>query len=259
MSRSIIVLLVILALSALKFSPAIALNATYTAGLIEGTVNGGGCTVLGGTLLSDAIDAKQTQTIELCKFDDRYLRIVYYGGCTENIGQGKDPVTGKPYTFAVPCDVPKACDGSVIWGNNPVRGFHHVAKLNVKAEGKDFYILTGSIGILCSFESFILEEKKINIVLQAAKGTTGSIDVFIPQELMTGEFNVMVDGKDAEYEIERTQEGAKIIIEVDFPQGQREIDIIGTQVIPEFSTFGLIIFATAISLIIATRLMPKLK
>jgi hypothetical protein len=53
-------------------------------------------------------------------------------------------------------------------------------------------------------------------------------------------------------------ETTKITIPIDFSQKERRIDIVGTHVIPEFPAFGLIIFASAIALIMATRLMPKL-
>lgn len=129
-------------------------------------------------------------------------------------------------------------------------------KIQVKAEGRQFDIETHSEGAICNLE-FIQQEKKISIIIRGVKGTESTVDVIIPHELLSGEFKVMLDGSSTQFTINRTEKDSTITVALDFPQSERQVDIIGTQVIPEFQVLALIIFATAISYIIFARLIPK--
>jgi hypothetical protein len=260
---SVFGLLVILASSMFAFVTNIAAYAIHPIPVVDGTVTKSGCRVIEGTIVIDTVDARHTQSFELCKFGNQYFRIVMYAACIEEEGVGKDPDTGKVYTFPTPCDVPKPCDAPDSWGK-ATTNFGYYDKVQVTVEGKQFDILTDSTGAICNILEFIQEEKKISLIVKGVKDTKRSIAVIIPNELLNGEFKVMVDGRSTEFNITKTEifgwdlpPSSTITIGLDFSQNERRIDIIGTQVIPEFPAFGLIILATSVSIILATRLIPK--
>lgn len=70
------------------------------------------------------------------------------------------------------------------------------------------------------------------------------------------DFLVMVDGEETDFEETDTTSMARTL-KIPVPAGAGEIEIIGTHVIPEFPTFSVIIFATAMSAILATSLIVK--
>lgn len=259
------VYLLVLALLIFASLSNITVSATHPAVAIDGTVTKSGCRVIGGDILTDTIDTHHTQTIELCEFDNKYFRIVQYAECVASEGVGRGPDTGRIYTFPTPCDIPRVCKLPESWGN--IGSYYYYDKLQVKVEEKQFDIWIGSKGAICNFLEFVQEEKKISIIARGVNGTKTSIDVTIPNELLSGEFKVMVDGRSTEFNIKKTEvldippsdvpPSSTLTIDLDFPENEMKIDIIGTQVIPEFPAFGLIIFAAAISLILATKLMPK--
>lgn len=256
MRYSALVLTCIVLLSMLVFLPNSAIYSTHPSPVIEGTVTPEGCNSIGGSILTDTTDEQHKLTIELCKFGSKYYRIYYNLDCVvEQTGAGKDPDTGKAYFFNYICDVPRLCNPPYSWGITNVRYWNQ--RLQVNVEGKQFGIVTGSAGAICNFESFNQEEKKLTIVSQGIKDTEGFIDVTIPNEFLSGEFKVMIDGTITEFAINMT-ETTKITIPIDFSQKERRIDIVGTHVIPEFPAFGLIIFGISLALILTVALTPKL-
>jgi len=70
------------------------------------------------------------------------------------------------------------------------------------------------------------------------------------------DFIVLIDGEETDFEETDTTSMARTL-KIPIPAGAEKIEIIGTHVIPEFPTFSVIIFATAMSAILATSLISK--
>jgi hypothetical protein len=232
---------------------------------LDGTVSKKGCEVIGGTIVIDSVDAQRKQSIELCKFDNQYFRTVNYFGCLEEGREGKNPSTEKVYIFPTPCDLPKTCDDPNSWGNFLSIFYYDITQIEV--DGKKFDVLTTSRGALCNILKFNQNEKSIVITTKNAQGAKASIDVIIPNELLGGEFKVLVDGNDAIFNIKKTAivdfhlapgSISTITTELSFAHPESEIEIIGTQVVPEFPSLSLIALSIATSFIIGIRLIPKI-
>ena len=92
---------------------------------------------------------------------------------------------------------------------------------------------------------------KIPRALMDAKTTSGADDVFI----------VLIDG--AEIEAQQTATSDSRTLTINFLEGDSDIEIIGTQIVPEFGAIAALVLAVAIISIIAVsaktrlRLMPK--
>jgi len=249
----------------LSFFPSTLVYGSHSNITIYGTIIEESCEIIGGRIITEFIDAQHTQMIDLCKYGDRYFRLVisYPGTGIEPEGSWKDPETGKHYTFSYPTEEPKPCDLTNSWGNS-YGGAAYLntenAKLTVSAGEQHFDILALSKGTICDFW-FIQEEKKVSLGIRGLASSTSFLDVTVPQELLSGDFKVLVDGNEVEFKIKTTRTNSTLSLEFPFSGVSivnKQIDIIGTQVIPEFSTFGLVIFATAVSAVLTIRLVPEL-
>ena len=96
----------------------------------------------------------------------------------------------------------------------------------------------------------------------------GEITLDIPRSVLDSKsgrsddsFFVLVDGEETDYDEKTTSTTRSVTIQ--FPAGAEEIEIIGTQIVPEFGPIAALVLAVAIISIIAVsaktrlRLMPK--
>lgn len=227
----------------------------------DGLITRGGCSVIHGTLVTDTIDG---QTVGLCKYNDKYFRLYDFGGCSEVIGQWKDPDTGKFYKFGAACMAPHFCDvygthweiyetGSDYW-----KDYSYSLPINI--EGNEFNIniqLNGKI--TCNWFNFIQEEKTISVI-SAGYDDDNSIGLTIPKELLSGDFKVLIDEKMADFKISESEKNSTIVVGLDFTPDnggkygtQRKIEIIGTQAIPEFPVTLLLLTISFISIILLSK------
>jgi len=233
---------------------------------IDGTVSKSGCSVVNGTVIETL--GVQSEPIQVCKFANKVLKIVEYKGCTENIVETKDPDTGVSYGFPTPCHVPISCTPNYSW--NIISGIEHYDMLPVEIEERKYTINLASEDGVCSSLVFIPAEKKIGIILKGIWENMTTISVYLPKELMDGEFTVTVDDHKVNPQIREFSdycepylpdcriEYYKMDIEIEQTEDQRKIDILGTRVIPEFSSPGLIILAITLSFLLFTRVRSKL-
>jgi len=133
-------------------------------------------------------------------------------------------------------------------------------------ENTDFdvsYSITGGkvLGITADVEA--------NSLLVSIQTTSdGTLTITLPRELIDAKINgeddsffVLIDGEEVEFEEETTS--ADRTLTISFQDGAEEIEIIGTQIVPEFGAIAALVLAVAIISIIAVsaktrlRLMPK--
>jgi len=117
---------------------------------------------------------------------------------------------------------------------------------------KDMIIDFESLALVISINATSDGTITVNIprVLMDAKTTSGEDDIFI----------ILIDGAEVTYNEEKTTSSRTLTIQ--FLEGDSDIEIIGTQIVPEFGPIAALVLAVAIISIIAvsakTRLlMPK--
>lgn len=233
-----------------------------TSGIIMKSV----CTTIGGKIVNITIGVNQESTAELCEHYGDYFRLYVPETCYDAIGSWKDPKTGKQYTFPSTCDVPILSNAGGTAGlYNGSYGYIESSSIEVpiSIENRNFDVIVESNGqILYNNLQFDKEQKKIEIVSKGA-GSTNSITVIIPKELLSGEFIVLDEGEKTDFDLKETENASIITVGLDYRIGSdplpwsERINIIGTRVIPEFSEIGMIIFTIALSCIFITRIKPK--
>jgi MG2 domain-containing protein len=124
----------------------------------------------------------------------------------------------------------------------------------VKAQdGKSFNLEIASNSTVTAPE-FKQEEKKISFHVEGQTGTRGVTDITIPKALLGGQITVSIDGKVIPGEssdvviIADTEEG--MTLEINYHHSEHTIEVIGTNVVPEFP-LAMIVMAAAISSVIA--------
>ena len=136
----------------------------------------------------------------------------------------------------------------------------------IHVEGTDFdvsYSITGGkvLGIIADIEA-----KSLLVSIETT--SDGTLIITLPRELIDAKisgqddsFFVLIDGEEVEFEEETTSTDRTLTIH--FQDGAEEIEIIGTQIVPEFGAIAALVLAVAIISIIAVsaktrlRLMPK--
>ena len=136
----------------------------------------------------------------------------------------------------------------------------------IHVDGTDFdvsYNITGGkvLGITADIEG-----KSLLVSIQTT--SDGTLTITLPRELIDAKINgaddsffVLIDGEEVEFGEETTSTDRTLTI--NFQDGAEEIEIIGTQIVPEFGAIAALVLAVAIISIIAVsaktrlRLMPK--
>ncbi len=103
-----------------------------------------------------------------------------------------------------------------------------------------------------------------SIVLMIDAESDGSISLAIPRDVLDSQsddgdsdFIVLVDGEEADFD-EVDSDDATRTLDITFPEGATQIEIIGTFAVPEFGTVAAIILAVAIISIIAVSARTRL-
>ncbi|GEM_PF-6189154 len=116
----------------------------------------------------------------------------------------------------------------------------------ITAEGKQFGVETWTTYEIKEM-NFSQEEKKISYIVDDQNTRQGLFDVIIPQQLMSGEFTLMIDGRAHSLaETSVNSNGTHSFIDYRHEGPAKNIDFIGTEVIPEFP-FELIVLGTSIT------------
>ena len=109
--------------------------------------------------------------------------------------------------------------------------------------------------------SIIPDLDETSLIITIETTTDGELMITLPKDVIDGIFFVLVDGEETIYTEEVNDNSSTLIIP--FYNGTEEIEIIGTFVIPEFSTIVVLVLAIAIITIITITsksrlsIMPK--
>jgi len=109
------------------------------------------------------------------------------------------------------------------------------------------YVIRGG-----TVKDIIVDEKFLELIVLIETETSGTITLNLPRSAIDAKTNdgnddswiVLVDGMEANYE-EETQTESRIIT-INFEEGDSDIEIIGTFVVPEFGTFTYLVLSASI-------------
>ena len=113
------------------------------------------------------------------------------------------------------------------------------------------YELTGNVIAMA------LDQELTSLLIGIENTKDSVFSINLPQEMITSEnneFAVLVNGLEVDYDLELLDN--EVVLKFFVPDGTQEIEIIGTQVIPEFPLGGILVFVSMISVVI---LLTKLR
>jgi predicted secreted protein with PEFG-CTERM motif len=135
-------------------------------------------------------------------------------------------------------------------------------ELAVKGGGEEFCVPYEVDGAAVTRTSVSSATK--SLILKIETESDGSIMLAIPRDVLDAtedgsdvDFIVLVDDEEADFE-ETDSDDSTRMVEVVFPEGASQIEIIGTYAVPEFGTMAAIILAVAIVSIIAVSARTRL-
>lgn len=126
----------------------------------------------------------------------------------------------------------------------------------IKADGNDFAVSIASNSDVSNI-NFDSQAKKISFTVTGETGTEGVADITIPKSLLGGSLTVMMDGQPvSQNDVIETDTQDSTILEINYHHSSHEIEIAGTNAVPEFplSTFTLVV---ALSSILITNLFSN--
>ena len=143
---------------------------------------------------------------------------------------------------------------------------NQIFEVNAENEGTfdvEYSITGGTV------KDMVIDFEGLSLIVSIDSTSDGTITLKIPRELMDAKttsgdddvFIVLIDG--AEVEAQQTATTSSRTLTINFLQGDSDIEIIGTQIVPEFGAIAALVLAVAIISIIAVsaktrlRLMPK--
>lgn len=231
---------------------------------IDGTVSQKGCDVIGGTIIKEPLTADH-MPIDICKFGDRNLQIITYWVCAASVGHWTDPETGIEYGFPTPCDEPKIpqkrCDRAIkayeYYRQNTTSMLYNEL---VMVEKRPFYIQIGIDGYShCTDWQFNQTEKRLSLFVSGGRYDVAPMNITIPTALLDGNFTILMNGQETkDYSLQDGEHISTIMTNLSlstrdsgFPEGR--IDVIGTNVVPEFPISVAVLAALISAAVIAGR------
>ena len=127
----------------------------------------------------------------------------------------------------------------------------------VNAEDQDFTVNIATNSEVDNFE-FSQQEKKISFVVDGEDGSAGFAEVTIPKRLLSGEMTVFVDENVVTTNdvIAKSNTETEMTLEINYHHSIHQIEIVGTNVVPEFPLVAIVI-ATTIAMVIGISLVAK--
>jgi predicted secreted protein with PEFG-CTERM motif len=103
-----------------------------------------------------------------------------------------------------------------------------------------------------------------SLLVTLTSSSDGNLTMTMPRSLIdakatTGDdqFFVLVDGADSEFNESKTTDSRTITVSI--PEGTQEVEVIGTQVVPEFGGLSFVVLVIAIISIVAISSKTRLK
>ena len=128
--------------------------------------------------------------------------------------------------------------------------------IKVHAEGKDFDVEVASNSTVVANPTFDEQNKKLSFTVQGDAGTKGVTQITIPKSLLNGDLTVMIDGNAmAQTDVVKTVDtDTETTLELNYHHSTHQIDIVGTNAIPEFSTVAsLVLVVSLVSVIVLSQ------
>ncbi len=124
--------------------------------------------------------------------------------------------------------------------------------LKVKAEGKDFDVGIASNSTTVDNLNFDAQNKKLSFTVQGDNGTKGVTQITIPKSLLSGDLTVMIDGHVMTQSdvIETANNDTDVTLELNYHHSTHQIDIIGTNAVPEFSSLSFLVLVFSVLAVI---------
>jgi len=128
---------------------------------------------------------------------------------------------------------------------------HNTKNYTITAEGKDFHVYVDAWTAIPLGIEFDQQNKKLVLDVDTSDSYKRA-EIFIPHELLDGEFTFFVNGVQRT-DIETHKEAGYSYISPGIVTDKTKIEIIGTTAIPEFPVTALVLIASIIASLIVTR------
>jgi len=129
----------------------------------------------------------------------------------------------------------------------------------IKAAGKDFSVQVATNSSDVSDVKFDEQGKKLSFTVQGETGTKGVTEVTIPKSLLSGDLTVMMDGQVMAQSdvIETADTNDEVTLELNYHHSTHQIDIVGTNAVPEFGSLVSVVLVFSIVSIIILSLKTR--
>ncbi|CUR52310.1 conserved exported protein of unknown function [Nitrosotalea devaniterrae] len=134
--------------------------------------------------------------------------------------------------------------------------------LSVKAEGHDFDVQVASNSTSVSDLNFDEQNKKLSFTVQGDAGTKGVTEITIPKSLLSGDLTVMIDGQAMAQSdvVETASTDTATTLELNYHHSTHQIDIVGTNTVPEFSSVvSLVLVASVLTMIVISSQVRRIR
>lgn len=128
--------------------------------------------------------------------------------------------------------------------------------------GQSYTVNYGITG--ATIDDVSISSQDTSLIVSLKSANDGNLTMTMPRSLIdaktsTGDdqFFVLVDGADTDFTESKTN--ADRTITVSFPQDTRQIEVIGTQVVPEFGGLSFVVLMVALVSIVAVSAKTRLK
>ena len=128
--------------------------------------------------------------------------------------------------------------------------------VKIQAEGKDFDVEVASNSTTVNNLNFDEQNKKLSFTVQGDTGTKGVTQITIPKSLLSGDLTVMIDGHVMAQSdvVETANTDTQTTLELNYHHSTHQIDIVGTNAVPEFSSLvTLVLVLSILSVIVLSQ------
>jgi predicted secreted protein with PEFG-CTERM motif len=133
--------------------------------------------------------------------------------------------------------------------------------MSVSAEGHDFDVKIASNSTSVNNLNFDEQNKKLSFTVQGDPGTKGVTEITIPKSLLSGDLTVMIDGQAMAQSdvVETDNTDNETTLELNYHHSTHQIDIVGTNAVPEFGTLAsIVLVASVLSVIVVSSQIRRI-
>ena len=109
-----------------------------------------------------------------------------------------------------------------------------------------------------------ISQQDTSLLVTLTSSSDGNLTMTMPRSLIDAkatlgddQFFVLVDGADSDFTESKTTDSRTITVSI--PEGTQEVEVIGTQVVPEFGSLSFVVLVIAIISIVAISSKTRLK